>query len=118
MADMKTLVITAGDTPLPPELEQVIRRGSTSVERRRAADVPPAAAMPDADRIVFWSSTPDQAIRHLASRYGRAEMKSRTETIVWVTTTPGDTVPEVAPGELFLWPQDQDRLTMAFMTGA
>ena len=115
---MKTLVITAGDTPLPPELEEVIRRGSTSIEQRRTADVPGAAALPDADRIVFWSSRPDPTLRQLASRYANAEKKERRETIVFVTTTPGDTVPDVAPTELFVWPHDQDRLTMAFMTGA
>jgi hypothetical protein len=115
---MKTLVITAGNTPLPPELEDVIRRGSTAIERRRVADVTPAGVTPDADRIVFWSPGPDAAVRQLAGRYASAEAKARKEVIVFVTTTPGDAVPGVSATEFFVWPQDKDRLTMAFMTGA
>ena len=115
---MKTLVITAGDTALPPELEDVIRRGSTAFERRRAADLAPAGAAPDADRIVFWSPAPDVAVRQLAGRYASAEAKARREAIVFVTSAPGDTVPGLSATEFFVWPQDQDRLTMAFLTGA
>jgi hypothetical protein len=115
---MKTLVITAGDTSLPPELDDVITRGSTAIERRRAADLAPAGATPDADRIVFWSPAPDAAVRQLAGRYAKAEAKARREVIVFVTSTPGDAVSGVSATEFFVWPQDKDRLTMAFMTGA
>jgi DICT domain-containing protein len=115
---MKTLVITAGDTPLPSDLDEVITRGSTAVEHRRTSDLSRAAGTPDADRVVFWSSAPDAAIRQLAGRYARAEARARKEAIVFVTTTPGETVAGVSPTELFVWPQDKDRLTMAFMTGA
>ncbi len=115
---MKTLVITAGETPLPPELEDVITRGSTAIERRRAGELPAAGALPDVDRVVFWSSGPDAAVRQLARRYARAEAASRKETIVFVTATPGERIAEVAETEVFVWPQDKDRLTMAFMTGA
>jgi hypothetical protein len=115
---MKTLVITAGDTALPAELEQVIARGSTAVERRRAADVPPGAALPDADRVVFWSPQPDAAVTQLAGRYAQAERKARKEVVVFVTATPGEAIAGLGATERFVWPQDQDRLTMAFMTGA
>ncbi|SRR6266542_5046257 len=115
---MKTLVITAGDTPLPPELEDVIKRGSTAVEHRRAGELPPATALPEVDRVVFWSSGPDAAVRQLAGRYAKAEAKSRKEAIVFVTTAPDERIAGVSETELFVWPQDQDRLTMAFMTGA
>ena len=115
---MKTLVITAGETPLPPELEDMIKRGSTAVERRRAGELPPAAALPDVDRVVFWSSGTDAAIRQLAVRYAAAEARSRKETIVFVTTTAGERIAGVSDLEIFVWPQDKDRLTMAFMTGA
>jgi hypothetical protein len=115
---MKTLVITAGDTPLPADLDEVIVRGSTIVDRRRVSDFPPAAGTPDADRIVFWSVAPDASMRQLAGRFVRAEANAHKETIVFITTTPGDTVAGVSPIELFVWPQDRDRLTMAFMTGA
>jgi hypothetical protein len=116
--DMKTLVITAGDAPLPPELDGVIRRGSTAIERRRAADLAPAGAPLEADRIVFWSPAPDAVVRQLAGRYASAEATARKEAIVFVTSTPGDTVPGLPATEFFVWPQDKDRLTMAFLTGA
>ena len=115
---MKTLVITAGNISLPAELEQVIARGSTSIEHRQAADIAPAGTMPEADRVVFWSAKPDGAIRQLASRYVKAESRLRKEVIVFVTGTPGDTVAGLPATELFLWPQDKERLTMAFLTGA
>jgi hypothetical protein len=115
---MKTLVITADDTALPAELEEVIRRGSTAIERWRPDDIAPGSAMPDADRVVFWSAKPDASLRQLAARYVKAESRARKEVIVFVTTTPAETVAGLSATELFLWPQDKDRLTMAFMTGA
>jgi len=115
---MKTLVITAGDTPLPPELEDVIRRGSTAIERRTAADLSPAGGPPEADRVVFWSSGSDAGIRHLATRYAKAERQLRKEAIVFVTDMTVPTIAGLSATECFVWPQDKDRLTMAFMTGA
>lgn len=115
---MRTLVITAGDAPLPPDLDEVIRRGSTTVERRRASDVPPDAVSFDADRVVFWSSVPDASIRQLAGRFARAEAKLHKEAIVFITSAPVDALAGMSPAELFVWPQDKDRLTMAFLTGA
>ena len=115
---MKTLVITAGNSSLPSELEEVIARGSTSIEHRQVADFAPAGAMPEADRVVFWSVKPDGAIRQLASQYVKTESRSRKEVIVFVTGTPGEPVTGLPATEFFLWPQDKDRLTMAFLTGA
>ena len=115
---MKTLVISAGELPLPAELEAVIERGSTAIERRHSADIPPTGAMPDADRVVFWSTGRDETLRRLASRLVKAEHRARREVIVFVTTRPEVAVAGLSANELFVWPQDQDRLTMAFMTGA
>jgi hypothetical protein len=74
--------------------------------------------MPDADRIVFWSAGPDTGMRQLASRYAQAEKAERREAIVFVTTTPDEPVAGLSDTECFLWPQDEDRLRMAFLTGA
>jgi hypothetical protein len=115
---MKTLIITAGDLPIPAELDDVIARGSTSVERRRVSDIVPSAPMPDADRVVFWSSGADLVVRQLAVRYAKAENKARKEVIVFVTDATVPTIPRLSATEVFVWPQDRDRLTMAFMTGA
>jgi hypothetical protein len=115
---MKTLVITGGDAPLPSDLDEVIRRGSTIVERRRASDVAPSAGPFDADRVVFWSSAPDASMRRLVGRLARAEARVQKETIVFITSAPGDVFAGISPTEIFVWPQDKDRLMMAFMTGA
>jgi hypothetical protein len=114
---MKTLLIT-GAVPLPERLREVITRGSTEVDQRRATDVAPAGALPDADRVVFWSTGADAGLRHLASRYANAERAERKEVIVFVTTTAGERIPGLSDTEVFLWPEDEDRLTMAFLTGA
>lgn len=115
---MKTLVITGGDVPVPAALADLIRRGSTATEERRTSDIAPAASMPQADRVVFWSAGSDAAVRRLAARYAKAEAKARKEAIVFVTDTTVPTIPGLSATEVFVWPQDQDRLTMAFMTGA
>jgi hypothetical protein len=115
---MKTVVITTGDARLPPELEDVINRGSTTVDRHSASDFAPTLRPPKADRIVFWSAAPDPTIRQLATGYAQAEARAHKEMLVYVTAVPGDTIAGVAPSELFVWPQDKDRLTMAFLTGA
>ena len=115
---MKTLLISEGQTQPPAPLVDVISRGSTSVEHHRAADLVREARLPDADRIVFWSTRADGHIQQLATRYCKAERAEHREAIVYVTTTPGDTTAGLPNTEVFVWPQDQDRLTMAFLTGA
>ena len=115
---MKTLLISGGGTPLPETLRDLITRGSTSVEQRRAAEVEAAGPMPDADRIVFWSPGSDPALTQLARQYAKAERAEHRETIVFVTTKPDAGVAGLPNTEIFVWPQDQDRLTMAFLTGA
>jgi hypothetical protein len=117
---MKTLVITAGETPIPPELEQVIRRGSTAVDLRRASDVAAEAALPRVDRVVFWSpgSADAPSLRPVLDRVARAERNAQREVIVFVSSMPGDGGTGLSPTECFVWPQDRDRLTMAFLTGA
>ena len=113
---MKTLLIA--DAPVPDRLRQFITRGSTSVDQRRVADEASSDGMPDADRIVFWSTGADAGLRQLASRYAKAERAQRREAIVFVTTTPDDPVVGLSSTECFLWPRDEDRLRMAFLTGA
>jgi hypothetical protein len=112
---MKTLLIA--DAPVPELLQEFIERGSTSVDRRRVDDEA-GLGMPDADRIVFWSAGSDAALRQLASRYAKAEQAEHREAILFVTTDAGDPVPGLANTECFRWPQDEDRLRMAFLTGA
>ena len=113
---MKTLLIA--DSPVPELLQEFITQGSTSVDQRRVADQAGGTDLPDVDRIVFWSSGPDAGLRELASRYAKAEQAQRREAILFVTAAAGESVPGLASTECYQWPLDEDRLRMAFLTGA
>ena len=115
---MKTVLISGGNVPLPDTLRDVISRGSTSVDERTAADVNSSGSLAGADRVVFWASSGDDAIRALAVQYARANMGERKDGIVFVTTASTADVPGLAETDVFVWPRDEDRLTMAFLTGA
>ena len=116
---MKTLLIS-GDAPPPGPWRDVIARGSTALQERRADEVSAdAAARLEADRIVFWAAAGDAAVRALARTCARAERAQRREAIVFVTPQGTEAQVEgLSPHEVFEWPRDEDRLKMAFMTGA
>jgi len=120
---MRTVLI-AGDVPAPRALRELIERGSTSFVEHRAADLvrdaAGSAAALDADRIVFWSASDDADVERLAEWYANAEAAARREIVVFVTAEGVGATPsaKLAPHEVFLWPRDEDRLKMAFLTGA
>jgi hypothetical protein len=112
-------VLVVGDGGIPAALRDLVERGSTSVTQRGAAELSSAPRL-DADRIVFWTTAPDPRLVALAERYARAEAAERREMLVFVGGDPS-AVPEptaLAPNEIFVWPRDEDRLKMAFLTGA
>ena len=111
---MKTLLIM-GRTPLPGAVREMIARGSTSLQERQASDVGPDRL--DADRVVFWAQRGDDEIRALAARYARAESRQGREVIVYVTPDDDGAIAGLPANEVFVWPRDEDRLKMAFMTG-
>ena len=112
---MKT-VLVSGSAPVPAPLRELVERGSTSFREQHAAELTDTAII-DADRIVFWTAADDAGIRKLAERYGRAEAAERREMVMFVTTDQGAT-PALPPDDVFFWPRDEDRLKMAFLTGA
>jgi hypothetical protein len=116
---VKTVIIS-GETPAPEELRTLVERGSTSVIERRAADLADDAAALDADRIVFWTTSYDARVKRLVERYVQAEKAQRREVLVFVTPEHGPVQPiaGLPQNECFLWPRDEDRLKMAFLTGA
>lgn len=114
---MKTLIISGAGPALPAALRDVIARGSTAVEERTAKETAAANRLDAVDRIVIWSPG-DAATARLAEQYAAAERKARREAIVFVTTDEGSRVAGLAEHEQFCWPRDEDRLVMAFMTGA
>jgi hypothetical protein len=112
---MKTLLIS-GSEPVPAALRELIAKGSTSLLERRAGETSASAGL-DADRVVFWAVTGDDDLRELARQLARAEARERREVIVFVS--PDGSAPEgLSDNEIFGWPRDEDRLKMAFMTGA
>jgi hypothetical protein len=113
---MKTVLISG--QPVPPRLRELIERGSTSVHVH-SPDALGDDPIVDADRIVFWSAEADEAVRALAEKCARAEAADRREGLVFVTTEQSRTsLPDLSPTEVFFWPRDEDRLKMAFLTGA
>ena len=115
---MKTILISAGDA-LPEHLRETIERGSTSLVERAVKDVDLAAPFAGGvDRIVFWATKPDESMRSLASRIAKAERAARREVIVYVMSEGQAPADGVEPDETYVWPRDEDRLVMAFMTGA
>jgi hypothetical protein len=114
---MRTLLISGGETAPPAPLVDLLTRGSTSLEQRRAADVAGAASLVDADRIVFWSGGDDPNLAEIVARYRRVERAERREAIVFVTPSQSAPPSALPNTETYVWPQDQDRLMMAFLTG-
>ena len=113
---MKT-VIVHGKRPVPESLRQVIERGSTSVQE---CHVPGPTPMPrDVDRVVFFTAGDDPDVAAAARQAARAERQDGAEKLVYVLAGDGSPMIEgLAPTEVYLWPRDEDRLKMAFMTGA
>lgn len=115
---MKTVLIT-GDAAMPPALRELVDRGSTSLDERRASDLGDAPSL-EADRLVFWAAGQDPAVARLVERYARREAAQRREVIVFVTaqTLASSAMPSLPANEVYVWPRDEDRLKMAFLTGA
>jgi hypothetical protein len=114
-----TTVLILGSAAAPEPLRDLVMRGSTSFREQRV-DALEAAMDLGADRIVFWCAEDDAAVRRVAGRYAAAEAAARREAIVFVTAEgAGGAVPDgLSPHEIFVWPRDEDRLKMAFLTGA
>ena len=114
---MRTLII-AGANPVPPRLREIIDQGSTSVREQRSA-VSSADLPTDFDRVVFWASSGDEELQVLAEKYARKEAAERREIIVFVTPeSAAATVAGLGANEVYVWPRDEDRLEVAFLTGA
>jgi hypothetical protein len=94
----------------------MIDRGSTSVQE---CHVPGPTPMPrDVDRVVFFTSGDDPDVAAAARQAARAERTDGLEKLVYVLAGTGSaTVEGLAATEVYMWPRDEDRLKMAFMTG-
>jgi hypothetical protein len=115
---MKTLLIS-GATRIPDPLREIVERGSTILERRRAREVDSAAlSKAAADRVVFWQSPGEDEVAKLASAFANRDARDAPMAIVFVTAGAAAPPASLAQDQVFVWPRDEDRLKMAFMTGA
>ena len=85
---MKTLLIR-GDMPVPPEVTEIVRAGSTELKEVRADEERDATTL-EADRVLVWNA--GNIEMHSAHDRGEQPIKLR-------------------------WPQDEDKLRMFFQTG-
>ena len=114
---MKTVLI-CGSGPAPAALRDLVRRGSTTFREQATAEVA-SGLLDDVDRVVFWTAGPDAALTALAERYAKAEQAERREALVFVAGDESALPPGgLTPNERYVWPRDEDRLRMAFLTGA
>jgi hypothetical protein len=116
---MRVLLIH-GNRDVPPPLRELIARGSTELHERRLADpVDSPGSTPDIDRVVFWGASDDSALLAATRPYLNLPPAARGDRIVFVSPEAESApAPGLAPNEHFVWPRDEDRLKMAFMTGA
>ena len=112
---MKTVVIV-GSAPLPGELREIIERGSTSIQERPASELSDSPPL-EADRLLFWSATAEGDVLAIATRYAAQWTADQGETVMFVSGERAAGTPFGAD-QLFAWPADEDRLKMAFLTGA
>jgi hypothetical protein len=117
MSQIMKTVIVRGKSPVPEALREVIERGSTSVQE---CHVPGPTPLPrDVDRVVFFTSGDDPDIEAAARQAVRAERKDGDEKLVYVLAKEKrPAIDGLTPTEVYVWPRDEDRLKMAFMTGA
>ena len=113
---MKTLVVV-GTRPLPADAREVVERGSTSVIEKGTAELRDGQLPGDVDRIVLWADPADRSVADLARAYSSGASPERKDTLV-VIAPDAAAVPGVQPAEIFVWPRDEDRLKLAFLTGA
>jgi hypothetical protein len=112
---MRTVIVRGRDA-VPEPLRQMVENGSTSLHECR---VPGPTPLPrDVDRIVFFAAGDDDAVVAAARQAARVERREGAEKLVFVTTGDSRGTEGLTANEVYVWPRDEDRLKMAFMTGA
>lgn len=113
---MKTLLIS--DARLPDVLREIVERGSTRLDAVHASEMDPTRIASMApDRVVFWYVQGDERIRRLADAVAKRDPAEAKSAIVFVSEGADASAQWLAPDQVFVWPRDEDRLRMAFMTG-
>jgi len=113
---MKTVLISA-DGHVPATLRGIVERGSTALVEYLADELS-GTPQPEADRFVFWGEGDQPALRTLAESYLRDATAEIRDGIIYVSGTAEASRPAIGLEQLFTWPRDEDRLKLAFLTGA
>jgi len=103
---MRTLMIERGGTA-PDELRDIVERGSTELVQ------PIATSAADVDRVVIWEA---KGSERTLTPQGALRWPDSAE--VFVITPDTRELAADSRSTVLAWPEDADRLRMAFMTGA
>ena len=115
---MRTVLISS-DARVPAPVREIVERGSTALQDRRAAEVHvPSLERDRPDRVVLFETSRDNTLRDIARTLVRDDPRDAATQVVFVTAAGAEPPPALGPDQVFVWPRDEDRLKMAFMTGA
>jgi hypothetical protein len=114
-----TTVLISGGGDVPELLGEIVGRASSALVAQHADELG-ADGIPHADRIVFWSATGDARLRAVAEHYTRIAPAAQQDRVLFIMADDAavEGCPEWPPDQLFSWPRDEDRLKLAFLTGA
>ena len=116
---MKTLLVSGKD-PVPPDLREVVERGSTSLDEVSIGDLRTFVSREGlgVDRIVFWAGKSDPDVRTVAWNYATVAGADRPSQVVFISGAPAEApLDGISAEELLIWPRDKDKVVMIFMTG-
>lgn len=115
---MRSLLVSGRD-PVPPALREMVIAGSTSTDEVSARDLRTFISREGfgVDRIVFWAGRTDPDVRAVALNYAAAAGVERPKTVVFVTAAAEAPLDGMTSEEVHVWPRDEEKLKMIFMTG-
>ena len=114
---MKTLLVK-GSLPLPADLLDLVQRGSTALDERRVAELDASSLPAGVDRILLWNVNGDPQVADLARAYWNCASADRKNRLLVISSDAASAISGLPASEVLVWPRDEDRLRMAFMTGA
>jgi hypothetical protein len=115
---MRTLLITDRE-PVPAKLRHILAEGSTELDEVSAHDLVTYVSQGalGVDRLVFWAGRGDLAVRTLALNYATAEDRDHQQTIFFIAAEPSAPIDGLTPDQMLVWPTDEDKLKLLFLTG-
>jgi hypothetical protein len=115
---MRTLLVSGRD-PVPSALREIVVAGSTSTDEVSATDLRTFISREGfgVDRVVFWAGRSDPDVRSVALSYAVTAGPERPKTVVFITAADESALDGLTREEMHVWPRDEEKLKMIFMTG-